>query len=130
MIIIIININKASSTNSTRPRVTSCTANSDCNNGLCNSNICECKSGYIKWQNGTTCGYQQSEQLTTFLLSLFVGGLGVDWFVLAKGNGGYIAAGVFKLLTGGGLGIWWLVDVIRLAVNSFNDGNGAPLKHW
>ncbi|CAF1161369.1 unnamed protein product [Rotaria sordida] len=55
---------------------------------------------------------------------------GVDWFVLAKGNAGYIVAGVFKILTLGGFGIWWLVDVIRIGVNKFNDGNGAPLKPW
>ena len=50
--------------------------------------------------------------------------------MLAKGHAGYIMAGVFKLLTFGGFGIWWLVDVIRLAVNKFNGGNGVPLKLW
>ena len=29
---------------------------------------------------------------------------GADWFYLSAGSGGYIAAGVFKLLTFGGLG--------------------------
>lgn len=30
-----------------------------------------------------------------------------DWFVLAKGHASYIVAGVFKLLTLGGLGKFW-----------------------
>ena len=30
--------------------------------------------------------------------------LGADWFYLSDGSGGYIVAGIFKLLTLGGLG--------------------------
>lgn len=67
-----------------------------------------------------------------FLESFFVGGFGVDWFVLAKVNGGYnggyICAGIFKLLTFGG--IWWLVDWIRILANSFDDSNGYALADW
>ena len=100
------------------------------NNGACTNGVCQCRSGYITWKDGAACSYKQYSQLGAFLLSFFLGGLGVDWFVLAKGSGGYITAGVFKLLTLGGFGIWWLVDVIRLGVNSFNDGNGAPLHPW
>jgi TM2 domain-containing membrane protein YozV len=40
-------------------------------------------------------------KLTLFLISFFAGGLGVDRFMLV-----YIGAGVGKLLTAGGLGIW------------------------
>lgn len=49
--------------------------------------------------------------LVIFLLSVFVGFLGVDRFV----NGDYVA-GVIKLLTVGGLGVWWMVDVIIFGV--------------
>ncbi len=69
-------------------------------------------------------------KLGTLLLSIFVGGLGIDWFILARGNAGYIVAGVFKLLTGGGLGIWWIVDCARILADVFNDGNGAPLQPY
>ncbi|CAF5042852.1 unnamed protein product, partial [Rotaria sp. Silwood1] len=58
------------------------------------------------------------------------GVFGADWFYLAAGNGGYIAAGVFKLLTFGGLGIWALVDWIRVLTDSFPDGQGVSLQDW
>lgn len=76
------------------------------------------------------CAYEQKKKLTAFLLSLLAGGLGADWFYLAAGNAGYIVAGVFKLLTFGGLGVWATVDWIRILVDGFRDGQGAPLQPW
>ena len=61
--------------------------------------------------------------LTALLLSIFLGQLGVDRFYL-----GHIGLGILKLLTGGGCGIWWLVDVILIANNSLKDGQGRPLQ--
>ena len=40
------------------------------------------------------------------LVSILVGGLGVDRFLL-----GDTGLGVLKLITAGGLGIWWLIDI-------------------
>lgn len=45
--------------------------------------------------------------LVVFLLSIFLGFLGVDRF--ANGN---IVAGILKLVTLGGLGVWWAIDII------------------
>jgi TM2 domain-containing membrane protein YozV len=61
--------------------------------------------------------------LTALLLSIFLGQLGVDRFYM-----GYIGLGVLKLLTGGGCGIWWLVDVIMIATDSLKDAKGRPLR--
>jgi TM2 domain-containing membrane protein YozV len=40
------------------------------------------------------------------IISIFLGGLGIDRFLL-----GDVGLGVGKLLTGGGCGIWALVDI-------------------
>jgi hypothetical protein len=61
--------------------------------------------------------------LVALLLSIFLGQLGVDRFYM-----GYIGLGVLKLLTGGGCGIWWLVDVIMIATDSLKDAKGRPLR--
>ena len=47
--------------------------------------------------------------IAAILLSLFLGGLGVDRFYL-----GYIGLGIVKLLTAGGFGIWYLIDLILI----------------
>ncbi len=58
-------------------------------------------------ENFRTLTYMNYKDPTVSLvLSIFLGGLGVDRFVI-----GDIGLGVGKLLTGGGLGVWWLVDL-------------------
>ncbi|MCL2577802.1 MAG: TM2 domain-containing protein [Defluviitaleaceae bacterium] len=49
------------------------------------------------------------EPTTILLLSIFLGAYGVDRFML-----GDIGMGVGKLLTGGGCGIWWLIDIFMV----------------
>ena len=61
--------------------------------------------------------------LAALLLSIFLGQIGVDRFYL-----GYIGLGVLKLLTAGGCGIWWLVDVILIATDGLKDAKGRPLR--
>ncbi len=62
--------------------------------------------------------------LVALLLSIFLGNLGVDRFYL-----GHIGTGILKLITFGGLGIWWLIDIILIATDSMTDGYGRPLSH-
>lgn len=67
--------------------------------------------------------YSEKSWMVAILLSIFFGGLGLDRFYL-----GYIGLGVLKLLTFGGLGIWAVIDVIRLILNNLPDAEGMPLE--
>ncbi len=49
--------------------------------------------------------------IAALLLSILVGSLGIDRFYM-----GYVGLGILKLITLGGLGIWWLIDLILVAM--------------
>ena len=53
------------------------------------------------------------DKTTAILLSVLLGWLGVDRFYL-----GYTGLGILKLLTCGGWGIWWVIDIILIACGS------------
>jgi TM2 domain-containing membrane protein YozV len=61
--------------------------------------------------------------LVTLLLAIFLGKLGVDRFYT-----GHIGLGILKLVTLGGCGIWWIIDIVLIATGSYRDGNGQPLE--
>lgn len=60
--------------------------------------------------------------LTTLLLCVFLGTLGIHSFYTRK-----TTIGILQLITCGGCGIWWLIDVIMIVTDSFKDGQGRPL---
>jgi TM2 domain-containing membrane protein YozV len=60
--------------------------------------------------------------LTLLLLSFFLGAFGVDRFYVGK-----IGTGVLKLVTLGGCGVWWLIDLIMIICGKFTDSNGTPI---
>lgn len=59
-------------------------------------------------------------QLVALLLVLLVGGLGIHRFYL-----GYTWQGVVQLLTLGGCGIWWLIDLIRIITGDLTPKDGS-----
>ena len=67
--------------------------------------------------------FSDKEYVIALLVSIFLGYLGIDRFYM-----GQVGMGIGKLLTGGGCGVWWLIDVILIATRSSNDSAGRPLK--
>jgi len=70
----------------------------------------------------TSVETSDKDWMTTLLLSILLGVLGVDRFYT-----GHMGLGVLKLLTGGGCGIWWLIDLIKIITGSFVDGDGKVI---
>ena len=58
---------------------------------------------------------------TALILSVLVGGLGIDRFYL-----GYTGMGILKLLTGGCFGILYIIDIINIATGNLRPADGTP----
>ena len=78
------------------------------------------------------CGARQiaageSERLVlpAFLLCFFLGYIGAHRYYAGK-----IGTWLLMLVTAGGLGVWWLIDVILILSGSFRDIDGKTLKRW
>jgi TM2 domain-containing membrane protein YozV len=66
--------------------------------------------------------FSKRDYITALLLSVFLGGIGVDRFYL-----GQTGLGIVKLLTAGGCGVWSLIDIILIAMRKVTDNEGLPL---
>jgi hypothetical protein len=58
-------------------------------------------------------------------LGFFGGFFGLHRFYVGKTQ-----TGVAMILTFGGLGIWWLYDMVLLASGEFRDADDLPLRAW
>ena len=61
--------------------------------------------------------------LVALVLCLLLGGLGIHRFYVGK-----IGTGVLMIFTFGGLGFWWLIDLIVIVAGKFHDSQGNVLK--
>jgi TM2 domain-containing membrane protein YozV len=68
-------------------------------------------------------GTSEKSGVACLLFLLLLSLLGIHRFYVGK-----VGTGVLFLLTGGGFGIWWLIDLIMLISGSFTDSDGAVVK--
>jgi TM2 domain-containing membrane protein YozV len=66
--------------------------------------------------------FSKRDWLIALILSVIIGSLGVDRFYLGK-----VGTGILKLITFGGLGIWWIIDIVLIAIKKLTDKQGFQL---
>ena len=68
-----------------------------------------------------------SERSRTVALVLgLLGGV----FGLHRFYAGRTQSGIWMAVTLGGMGIWWLYDMVMLVAGEFTDADGLPVRNW
>lgn len=81
----------------------------------------ECYPPRTFLKDGFPCvKYTEHYFVTTLLYSILLGFLGMDRFCL-----GQTGTAVGKLLTLGGVGIWWIIDIVLLITNNLLPEDGS-----
>lgn len=85
---------------------------------------CYGEKSFVKMdKTGRWCNARRRRKTKSFpiavVLSFVVGLLGVDRLYL-----GYVGLGVLKLLTLGGIGIWWIIDLSLLSTGNLDPADG------
>jgi TM2 domain-containing membrane protein YozV len=68
-------------------------------------------------------GNSEKNWWTVFLLSLFLGWLGVDRFYL-----GQPVLACLKFITFGAAGMWWITDLVLIYFNKMRDAQGGLVR--
>jgi TM2 domain-containing membrane protein YozV len=79
----------------------------------------------VEWVEALKAKKRESEknESTVFWLSLLLGPFGADRFYL-----GSIDMGLWKLVSLGGIGFWWITDLALLLLGRMRDSEGATVK--
>jgi len=67
----------------------------------------------------------EKSRAVALVLGGILGVFGAHRFYVGKAG-----TGLLMILTGGGLGIWYLVDVIMIAAGAFRDAEGRLVSRW
>lgn len=68
-------------------------------------------------------GISEKDKIVSLLLCICLGMLGVHRFYVGK-----TITGVLMLITAGGLGIWWWIDIIMIVSDNFKDAKGLAMQ--
>lgn len=77
----------------------------DCSKGSIRKALAECPEH--RWQIIAYMSFKNP--VVALILSIFLGELGIDRFYI-----GNIGLGILKLITGGGCGVWWFIDLFLI----------------
>ena len=64
-------------------------------------------------------------RLVALLLCIFLGVFGIHRFYVSKW-----ITGILMLLTGGGFGVWWVIDTVLIIIGKFTDKEGNSITLW
>ena len=101
------------------------------NNQMAYCSVCGAKMAYMAG-SCPKCGapnalakeaVSNQTMLAAALLCFFLGSLGIHRFYVGK-----IGTGILMILTLGGLGIWQIIDFVRIIIGSFSDKQGLKLQ--
>lgn len=67
----------------------------------------------------------EKSRLVALLLCWTLGVFGVHRYYVGK-----VATGLLMLITAGGFGIWWTIDLVTIIVGLFRDKNGQQIYYW
>ncbi|KAJ8025573.1 hypothetical protein HOLleu_33166 [Holothuria leucospilota] len=80
----------------------------------------ECHGDRVFQKRVPCVKYDGHHFVTILLFSVFLGFIGLDRFCL-----GHIPTAVGKLVTIGGLGVWWMIDVVLLVTGQLQPKDGG-----